>query len=84
MECLSLSDTFIQGNLFCFTPPTTFKCCLLCKHIQLSLKISIRKSGHVQNSPAIKIHPRSKSTQSNLGTAYKSKVRVRGNSDNEK
>ena len=45
--------------------------------------------GHVQNPPAIKIHPRSKSTrskstQSNLRTAYKSRVRVSGNSDSEK
>ena len=45
--------------------------------------------GHVQNPPAIKINPRSKSTRSkstqpNLRTAYQSRVRVRGNSDSKK
>ena len=40
--------------------------------------------GNVQNPPAIKIYPRSESTQSNLRTAYQSRVRVRGNSDSEK
>ena len=44
----------------------------------------LTEQGHVQNPPAIKIHPRSKSTQSNLRTAYQSRVRVKGNTDSEK
>ena len=38
---------------------------------------------HVKNPPRSK-STRSKSTQSNLRTAYQSRVRVRGNSDSEK
>ena len=46
-------------------------------------------TGHVQNPPAIRIHPRSKSTRSkstrsNSRTAYRSRVRVRGISDSKK
>ena len=45
---------------------------------------SVRKLGTRSKSTSVKIHPRSKSTQSNLRTAYQSRVRVRGNSDSEK
>ena len=41
----------------------------------------LSKSTRDQNLPAFKIHPRSKLTQSNSRTAYRSRVRVRGNSE---
>ena len=37
--------------------------------------------GHVQNQLAIKIHPLFKTTQSNSKTAYRSRVRDRGNNE---
>ena len=48
-------------------------------HLKINfVHTSVQCMGHVQ------IHPHSKSTQSNLRTAYQSRVRVRGNSDSKK
>ena len=58
-------------------------------HVYSLLYTLVENKGHVQNPPAIKIHPRSKSTRSkstrsNSRTAYRSRVRVRGISDSKK
>ena len=56
--------------------------CNICQIKTNNVDICLR--GHVQNPPAIKIHPRSKSIRSNLKTAYRARVRVSGNSDSKK